>query len=101
MKLNLRGRFVTAAHISDSIRATSSSAACRSASTFFSLLTLITSALAFHLELALTASSKTRLYSSIMYLSTSARRSASALTVLIIAALVVHGLYLVSNHSKI
>ena len=101
LKLNSRGSFIVAAHLYSSIRANSSLAPHRSALTWPSLSTLIASALDFCSELTLTASSKTRISSSIMSLSTPACHPPPLPTVLILSALVVHGLYWVFKHSKI
>ena len=101
VNLKSRGCFIAVAHISASIRATSSLAACRSDLTCLSLSTLIASFLAFCSALTLTASSGNHLSSYIMYISTFARNPASALTVSILSTLFVHGLYWVSNHRKI
>ena len=101
LKLNSRGSFIVAACLSASIHAPSSLVDHHSAFNCLSFLNLIDYSLACRLALTLTASSETRLCSSIMDLSTSARPSTSALIILTLAALVFHGLYWVSKHSKI
>ena len=101
LKLNSRGSFIVAARLSASICAAFSLEARRLASTCLSLSTLITSALIYRLALTLTDFSETRLSSSIATLSTSVHLPASALTISILAALVVYRLYGVSKHIKI
>ena len=101
MKLKSRGIFVAAACLSASIRAKSSSEAWSLDLTSLSFLTLIASALTCRSAPTLTASPETYLYSSIMVLSTYANCYDSSLTLSILVALVLHGLFWVSNHIKI
>ena len=70
LKLNSRGVFIVADCLSVFIRAASSSADCSLASICLYLSNLISSSLAFCSKLTLLSSSKTRLFSSIMALST-------------------------------